>query len=206
MRRAATDHAAVAGENPSGALVWVGGADGCADVWYHHCLGKGDGTRRPAQERQAGRAAGCRAGGEGTRADGRVWEVGANGTDTARARARASTPRRRWRERKRQRERDRWRPAACMWATQCGTHAGRTIRGACKRANRQVGGRDGTGHGGKGTTRNTDTVKAWTRLQRVMPSASLVGLEFVGLAKACGGASASKRMVGCRLEAGFPLV
>jgi hypothetical protein len=33
---------------------------------------RGDRTRRPARERQAGRAAGGRAGGEGTRADGRV--------------------------------------------------------------------------------------------------------------------------------------
>jgi hypothetical protein len=32
MERAATDRAAVAGENPAGARVWVGGADGCADV------------------------------------------------------------------------------------------------------------------------------------------------------------------------------
>ncbi len=76
MERAATDRAAVAGENPAGARVWEGGADGGADDCYHHCLGGGDGTRRPAQERQAGRAEGCRAGGEGTRADGRVWEVG----------------------------------------------------------------------------------------------------------------------------------
>ncbi len=72
MERAATDLAAVAGENPAGARVWEGGADGGADDWYHHCLGEGDRTRRPAQERQAGRAEGCRAGGEGTRADGRV--------------------------------------------------------------------------------------------------------------------------------------
>ncbi len=85
MGRAPTDGAAVAGENRAGARVWEGGADGGADDWYHHCLGEGDGTRRPAQERQAGRAAGGRASGEGTRADGRVWEVGADGRDTARA-------------------------------------------------------------------------------------------------------------------------
>ncbi len=31
---------------------------------------------------------------------------------------------------------------ACMRATQCGTHAGHTMRDGCKRANRQVGGRE----------------------------------------------------------------
>ncbi len=39
MERAATDRAAVAGGNPSGARVWEGGAEGGADDWYHHCLG-----------------------------------------------------------------------------------------------------------------------------------------------------------------------
>jgi hypothetical protein len=125
MGRAATDRAAVAGENPAGARVWVGGADGCADDWYHHCLGEGDGTRRPAQETQAGRAESCRAGGEGTRADGRVWEVG---TDTDRAQARASRPLRRRRKRERQRRRACGRECGPhnggrMLATHCGTHA-----------------------------------------------------------------------------------
>jgi hypothetical protein len=99
MGRAATDRAAVAGENPAGARVWEGGADGCADDWYHHCLGEGDGTRRPAQERQAGRAAGRRASGEGTRADGRVWESAdghsprpSAGEQAARAQAQARAP------------------------------------------------------------------------------------------------------------------
>ncbi len=44
MGRSATDRAAVAGENPAGARVWDGGADGGADDCYHHCLGEGDGT------------------------------------------------------------------------------------------------------------------------------------------------------------------
>ncbi len=34
MGRGATARAAVAGENPAGARVWEGGADGCADDWY----------------------------------------------------------------------------------------------------------------------------------------------------------------------------
>ncbi len=123
MGRAATDRAAIAGENPAGARVWEGGVDGCADDYYHHCLGEGDGTRRPAQERQAGRAEGCRAGGAGTRADGRVWEVG---TDTARAQARASRPLRRRRKRERQRglacgRECGPRNAGRMRATQCGS-------------------------------------------------------------------------------------
>jgi hypothetical protein len=75
MGRAAADGAVVVGKKPSGARVWEGGADGCADDCYHHCLGEGDGTPHPAQKRQAGRAEGCRVGGEGTRADGRVWEL-----------------------------------------------------------------------------------------------------------------------------------
>jgi hypothetical protein len=149
--KAAADGSAGAG--------WIAGRDesrgsanesrGSADE--SRLAGEGDRTRRPAQERQSGRAAGCRAGGEGTRADGQFWEVGADGRDTARAQARASRPRGRWRKRERRRARHRWRPAACMRATQCGTHAGHTMRGACKRANRQVGGRErdrscGQGH------------------------------------------------------------
>jgi hypothetical protein len=50
----------------------------------------GDRTRRPPREGQAGRAAGGQAGGEGTRADGQFWEVGADGRYTACARARGT--------------------------------------------------------------------------------------------------------------------
>ncbi len=157
MGRAATDRAAVAGENPAGARVWAGGADGCADDWYHHCLGEGDGTRRPAQERQAGRDAGCRAGGEGTREDGRVWEVG---TDTARAQARASRPLRRRRKRERERQRGR----AC--GRECGPHTAANVRTDRWERTGQVM--------DNGTPDHTDTVKGMTWPPVVMPSASLV--------------------------------
>jgi hypothetical protein len=86
--------------------------------------------RCPAHERQAGRAACCRAGGKGTCADGRLWVVSADGRDKARAQPRASWPRGRKCERERQRERGRWRLA--------GLHAGHRLQGACKRANRHA--------------------------------------------------------------------
>jgi hypothetical protein len=122
-------------------------------------------TRRPAQERQARRAAGGRAGVEGTRADGRFWEVGADGRDTACARARTNRPCGRMRERQR--------AAGCMRATQCdacGPHnAGRMQ--TCERTGRWE---NGTGHGEEGTPHPTDTVKGMTWPLVVMHSASLV--------------------------------
>jgi hypothetical protein len=116
--------------------------------------------------------------GEGTRADGRVWEVG---TDTARAQARASRPLRRRRRRKRERQRGLACGRECgpqnaghMRATQWGPGRVQTCE--------QTGRWERTGqvkwttapHGHSQGTHDTDTVKAWTRLQRVMPSASLV--------------------------------
>jgi hypothetical protein len=84
MERAATDRAAVAGENPAGARVWVGGADGCADVWYHHCLGEGDGRAAPLRR---DRREGLKAVGQAGKARARTAGYGksAVGTDTARA-------------------------------------------------------------------------------------------------------------------------
>ncbi len=78
----------------------------------------------PPRSRETG-GKGCRLSGRrgGTCADGRVWEVGADGRDRARAQGRASRPLRRRRKRERQRGR--------MRATQCGTHAGHTMRDAC---------------------------------------------------------------------------
>jgi hypothetical protein len=171
MERAATDRAAVAGENPAGARVWEGGADGGADDCYHHCLREGDGTRRPAQERQAERAAGGRAAGR-ARARTAGYGKSAQTERTARAQARASRPR--GRRRKRERQRGLACGRKCGARTHCGTHAGHTMRGACKRANGQVGGRERHRSSGHGTSDHTDTVKGMTWPPIVMPSASLV--------------------------------
>ena len=215
MGRSATDRAAFAAENPAGARVWAGGADGCADVCYHHCLGEGDGTRRPAQERQAGRAAGCLAGGEGTRADGMGIGNPKRGRAGCQIRSPAARPGasspippesgqipRDWsvelwvggwwvqhRRRKGQPAPKRGRAGrSCAGASasanagvHAGVNAGHTMRDACgphnagrvqtcERTGRWERGRS-SGHG---TPDHTDTVKARTQLQRVMPSASLV--------------------------------
>jgi hypothetical protein len=109
------------------------------------------------RDRREGRQAG-RAGGEGTRAHGRVSER----TQPAPKRGRAGR-------------------SGAGASANASANAGHTMLDACGPHNsgrmqtcEQTGGRDGAGHGRKGTTRHTDTVKAWTRLQRVMPSASLV--------------------------------
>jgi hypothetical protein len=161
MERAATDRAAVAGENLSGARVWVGGADGLCGRLVPSLFGRG---RRDAPPRSG------ETGGKGCRLSGRRGRH-------ARRRPGMESRRRRKGHRPRPSARKRERQTAGVNAGHTsGTHAGPTLLDACKRANRQVGGRNGTGQVDNGTPDHTDTVKAWTRLQRVMPSASLVNI------------------------------
>ncbi len=150
MERAATNGAAIAGENPAGVRVWVGGTTTGVDDWYD-CLGhawsepnapprsgeaSGKGGRRAGRrERQARET-------EGTQAApkrGRAGRAGAGASASANASAAAGGQ------------------LACMRATQCGTDA--AMQGACKRANRQVGRRKRHRSSDNGTTHHTDTVK-----------------------------------------------
>ncbi len=81
------------------------------------CSGSRLAAAAEPQLRQAGRAAGCRAGGEGMRADGRVWEVGADGR-AGRSGAGAS--------------------ASANAGVHAGVNAGHTMRDACGPHNAQT--------------------------------------------------------------------
>ncbi len=118
---------------------------------------------------------GCRpAGRRGRHARGRpvLWSAQTGGTQPAPKRGRAGRA-------------GAGTSASANAGVHAGVNAGHTMLDACGPHNsgrmqtceQTTGGRDGTGHGRKGTTRHTDTVKAWTRLQRVMPSASLVAFS-----------------------------